>query len=83
MYVNMYTMKLIHKKKSPRVEIGEPFNQLIAELLTSTNTDNLSPNWNHTDMVRYAIAQLWKKTGKPLPRAAECMLPHFYKDLDL
>jgi len=77
-------MKLIHKKISPRIEIGEPFERLIIqELLKSTNTGNLSNDWNSTGMTRYALAELWKRTGKPLPRECEIMLPRYYADLDL
>lgn len=34
-------------------------------------------------MTRYAIAELWKRTGKPLPIDAAALLKPFYKDLDL
>lgn len=61
-------MKKMHKKTSPRIQIGAPFASLLDELLKNTNTGNLSNDWNTTDMTRYALAQLWKKTGKPLPR---------------
>jgi hypothetical protein len=76
-------MKKIHKDPSPRIQIGAPFQELIHELLKGTNTDNLSEDWNSTDMTRYALAELWKRTGKPLPRECEALLPRFYADLDL
>ena len=80
----MDTMKKIHEKPSPRIQIGEPFERLIIrELLKKANTDNLSHDWNPTDMTRYALSELWKRTGKQLPRECVKLLPHFYADLDL
>jgi lipopolysaccharide biosynthesis glycosyltransferase len=80
----IYMMKKIHKKSSPRIEIGEPFQRLVIdELLKSTNTNNLSSDWNSTDMTRYALAELFKRTGKPLPRECQELLPRFYADLNL
>lgn len=72
----------IHTEPCKRYELGKPVDDLVAEMLKSTNTGNLSSNWNHTDMVRYAIAELWKKTGKPLPKGVKTLLKPFYKDLD-
>lgn len=77
------SMHKIHKEKSPRIQIGAPIAALLDELLKSTNTANLSRDWNQTDMTRYAIAELWKRTGKELPRDCAALLPPFYADLDL
>jgi hypothetical protein len=75
-------MKRIHNQKSARIEIGKPFEEVLHELLKSTNTNNLSNNWNITDMTRYAVAELWKRTGKPLPLDAAKLLKKYYTDLD-
>ena len=68
---------------TPRIEIGNPFAELLDNLLGSTNTNNLSNDWNRTDMTRYAIAELYKRTGKQLPKECVSLLPRFYSDLDV
>ena len=69
-------------RMSPRIQIGQAFAELTDELLENTNTGNLSNDWNRTDMVRYALAELYKRTGKPLPKDCIGMLPRYYSDLD-
>jgi hypothetical protein len=71
------------KKQSPRIEIGDPFAKLLDELLVPANTGNLSDDWNRTDLTRYAIAELYKRTGRPLPKNCLSLLPRFYMDLDV
>lgn len=79
----MDTMQKIHiKPPKKRIEVGTAFEDLIVELLKATNKGNLSRAWNGTDMTRYALAELWKRTGKPLPRACAELLPRFDADLD-
>jgi hypothetical protein len=79
------TMKRIHQTKPlKRIAVGTPFEDLITELLKSTNRGNLSYKWDYTDMTRYALAELWRsRKKKPLPRECEELLPRFYADLDL
>lgn len=77
-------MDIMKRSTQPtRYKLGNAYDHMLAELLKATNTDNLSPDWTPHDMARYAIAELWKRTGKPLPREAEVLLPRFYKDLDV
>lgn len=75
-------MRRIHETKSARIEIGKPFEDLLDQLLEATNKNNLSYNWNLTDMTRYAVAELWKRTGKPLPLEAAKILKRYDADLD-
>lgn len=75
-------MKKIHKETSPRLQIGAPFVRALLKLLASTNNGNLSNNWNITDMTRYAISELYKRTGEELPVDAKAMLKRFDADLD-
>ena len=77
-------MKKIHKKPSKkRIDIGEPFEKAIRiYLFPKTNTGNLSPAWNYTDWVRFAIAEQLKRSGE-IPNECKAMLPKFYADLDL
>lgn len=81
LYILMYIQGM--ENKSPRIQIGAPFAALVEELLKSTNTNNLSRDWNSTDMVRYSIAQLWVGSGKTLPKECVPLLPHFWEDLDV
>lgn len=77
-------MRNIHKKPpKKRFELGEPFEKLLAAALKSTNTENLSHDWNQTDMARFLIAKGWESFGKTLPPDCKILLKPFYKDLDL
>lgn len=77
-------MNKIHiKQPRKRIEIGEPFETAIIEILMpKTNTGNLSSDWTMTDWVRYSVAEQLKRAGN-VPVECKNMLPVFYADLDL
>ena len=83
MMYNINMRKIHDKQPKKRIEIGEPFETAIREILMpKTNTGNMSSDWSMTDWVRYAIAEQLKRAGD-VPVECKKMLPVFYKDLEL
>ncbi len=76
-------MKKIHSNTKKRYELGSPFEVLLELALKSTNTGNLSCNWNQTDMARYLIVKGWESVGKVAPAECKNLLKRFDKDFDL
>ena len=67
-----------------RPQLGSELRAYMKTLLRSTNTGNLSSNWNETDMARYCMAAGIKAlTGKDIPASVREMFKRFDKDLDL
>lgn len=70
--------------KGWRPQLGVELQEYAIKSLQATNTKNLSPNWNVTDMARYFMAMgIEAATGKPIPDSIRAMFKRFDKDLDL
>lgn len=76
-------MKKIHSNTKKRYELGSPFEELLELALKSTNTGNLSNNWNQTDMARFLIVKGWESVGKVTPVECKNLLKKFYSDFNL
>jgi len=75
---------LTEEDKKWRPQLGTELREYLQVLLKSTNTDNLSQDWNETDMARYVMAKgIEAVTGEPIPGSVRQMFKRFDKDLDL
>ena len=72
------------RDKNWRPQLGDELREYLEKSLHATNTGNLSPDWNVTDMARYMLAAgIEAKTGRPIPASIRAMFKRFDKDLDL
>lgn len=67
-----------------RPQLGAELKAYMLEALKSTNTENLSLDWNVTDMSRYIMAKgIEAVTKRPIPEQVKLMFKRFDKDLDI
>jgi len=70
--------------KGWRPQLGVELKEYAFKSLQSTNTGNLSPDWNVTDLARFFMAKgIEAATGKPIPASIRAMFKRFDKDFDL
>lgn len=75
---------LTKQDKNWRPQLGKELRDYMNVLLDSTNNENISDNWNETDMARYCMAHgIASLTNKPIPQSVRSMFKRFDKDLDL
>ena len=78
-------MKKIHSKQGLRIQNGSPFDFMLRRMADEKNLNSLlSDIVNPTDVSRYAIILLWRKTGHiQIPQEALDMLNRIIEDVDL
>ena len=78
-------MRKVHSEQGLRIQNGSPFDFMLRRMADEKNLNSLlSDIVNPTDVSRYAIILLWRKTGHiQIPQEALDMLNRIIEDVDL
>lgn len=85
MNIRIYNEKKFHLEQGLRIQNGSPFDFMLRKMAEEKNLNSLlSDIVNPTDVSRYAIILLWRKTGHTqIPQKALGMLNKIVEDIDL